>query len=169
MAERELTREEKAAIRKLVTRLCANYDREYGCLPLGGPCYMMDKCWTGAYCRYFREAVLPNNPVLEAALTSNGPAPDTKACPVCGGAVLPDGRTRYCSAACAHAARLKSSGAICGNTGGNVLAFALKKPLVSRLSGPENTGVICYPIRPRKGPNTANISEGGHIGKERWL
>ena len=35
MAERELTREEKAAIRKLVTRLCANYDREYGCLPLG--------------------------------------------------------------------------------------------------------------------------------------
>ena len=68
---------------------------------------MMDKCWTGAYCRYFREAVLPNNPVLEAALTSNGPAPDTKACPVCGGAFLPDGRIRYCSAACAHAARLK--------------------------------------------------------------
>lgn len=107
MAERELTREEKAAIRKLVTRLCANYDREYGCLPLGGPCYMMDKCWTGAYCRYFREAVLPNDPVLEAALTSGGVTPDTKACPVCGGTFLPDGRTRYCSAACAHAARLK--------------------------------------------------------------
>lgn len=85
----------------------ANYDREYGCLPLGGSCYMMDKCWTGAYCRYFREAVLPNDPVLEAALTSGGPAPDTKACPVCGGAFLPDGRTRYCSDACAHAARLK--------------------------------------------------------------
>ena len=31
---RELTREEKAAIRKLVTRLCANYDRDVGCLPL---------------------------------------------------------------------------------------------------------------------------------------
>ena len=107
MAERELTREEKAAIRKLVTSLCANYDREYGCLPLGGSCYMMDKCWTGAYCRYFREAVLPNDPVLEAALTSGGATPDTKACPVCGGAFLPDGRTRYCSDACAHAARLK--------------------------------------------------------------
>ena len=107
MAERELTREEKAAIRKLVTSLCANYDREYGCLPLDGPCYMLDKCWKGAYCRYFREAVLPNNPVLEAALTSGGPAPDTKTCPVCGGAFLPDGRTR--------------------NTGGNVLAFAPKK------------------------------------------
>ena len=36
---RELTREEKRAIRKLVFSLCANYDREYGCLPLDGPCY----------------------------------------------------------------------------------------------------------------------------------
>ena len=35
---RELTREEKSAIRKLVFSLCANYDREYGCLPLDGPC-----------------------------------------------------------------------------------------------------------------------------------
>lgn len=34
---RELTREEKRAIRKLVFSLCANYDREYGCLPLDGP------------------------------------------------------------------------------------------------------------------------------------
>ena len=107
MTERELTREEKTAIRKVVTRLCANYDREYGCLPLDGPCYMMNKCWSGAYCRYFREAVLPNDPVLEAALTSGGATPDTKICPVCGRAFLPDGRTRYCSVACAHAARLK--------------------------------------------------------------
>ena len=38
---RELTREEKRAIRKLVFSLCANYDREYGCLPLDGPCYML--------------------------------------------------------------------------------------------------------------------------------
>ena len=67
---RELTREEKRAIRKLVFSLCANYDREYGCLPLDGPCYMLGKCWTGAYCRYFRDAVLPNDPVLEAALTA---------------------------------------------------------------------------------------------------
>ena len=31
---RELTREEKAAIRSLVVKWCANYDRECGCLPL---------------------------------------------------------------------------------------------------------------------------------------
>ena len=58
---RELTREEKAAIRSLVAKWCANYDREYGCLPLDYECYMLGKCWTGALCRYFREAVLPLN------------------------------------------------------------------------------------------------------------
>ena len=79
---RELTREEKAAIRKLVTRLCANYDRDVGCLPLDCPCYMLEKCWTGALCRYFREAVLPNDPVLEASLAAEGPAPATRPCPV---------------------------------------------------------------------------------------
>lgn len=101
---RELTREEKTAIRKLVLQ-CANYDRAQGCLPLDCECYMLGKCWTGAYCRYFCEAVLPTDPVLEAALTGDGPAPDTKTCPVCGGAFLPDGRTRYCSAACSEISR----------------------------------------------------------------
>ena len=101
---RELTREEKAAIRKLVTRLCANYDRDVGCLPLDCPCYMLEKCWTGALCRYFREAVLPNDPVLEASLAAEGPVPETRPCPICGRAFLPDGRTRYCSPGCAKAA-----------------------------------------------------------------
>lgn len=104
---RELTREEKAAIRKLVVKLCANYDRDYGCLPLDCECYMLGKCWTGAYCRYFREAVLPTDPVLEASLCSEGAAPETRPCPVCGRLFLPDGRTRYCSPACAKTARLK--------------------------------------------------------------
>ena len=67
---RELTREEKAKIRKLVKKWCANYDKECGCLPLDCECYMLGKCWTGAYCRYFREAVLPLDPVLEAGLTA---------------------------------------------------------------------------------------------------
>ena len=101
---RELTRQEKAAIRSLVKRWCANYDKDAGCLPLDAPCYMLGKCWTGAYCRYFREAVLPLDPVLEAALTAGGPAPETRLCPVCGRAFLPDGRTRYCSPACAGTA-----------------------------------------------------------------
>ena len=43
---RELTRDERKGIRKLVTEMCANYDREYGCLPLDCECYMLGKCWT---------------------------------------------------------------------------------------------------------------------------
>ena len=135
---RELTREEKRAIRALVTKWCANYDRECGCLlGLGPPrklclrgerrsnemsefspqaeasdmefvttseCYMLGKCWTGALCRYFREAVLPLDPALEAALLTEGPRPDFKICPICGGPVAPDRRQAYCSAACAKKA-----------------------------------------------------------------
>ena len=78
---RELTREEKAAIRSLVVKWCANYDRACGCLPLDCECYMLGKCWTGAYCRYFREAILPLDPALEAALLTEGPRPDFKPCP----------------------------------------------------------------------------------------
>ena len=33
---RELTGREKQRIKKLVTSCCANYDKEYGCLPLSG-------------------------------------------------------------------------------------------------------------------------------------
>ncbi len=96
---RELSREEKAAIRALVTRWCANYDREYGCLPLDCECYMLGKCWTGAYCRYFRESVLPLDPALEAALLTQGPV-SSRPCPVCGRPVPRNGRQRYCSPAC---------------------------------------------------------------------
>ena len=37
MGYRELTRQEKTAIRKLVVQWCANYDRDYGCLLGLGP------------------------------------------------------------------------------------------------------------------------------------
>ena len=53
---RELTREEKAKIRKLVKKWCANYDKECGCLPLDCECYMLGKCWTGG--------PRPGNPAL---------------------------------------------------------------------------------------------------------
>lgn len=38
---RELTGREKQRIKKLVTSLCANYDKEYGCLPLDCDCPML--------------------------------------------------------------------------------------------------------------------------------
>ena len=104
---RELTREEKAGIKKLVLSMCANYDRDCGCLPLDCECYMLGKCYPGALCRYFREAVLPLDPALEAAICGEGAAPEMRLCPVCGGAFLPQGRRAYCSEACAGAARRK--------------------------------------------------------------
>ena len=96
---RELTRSERAAIRKLVTSLCANYDPIYGCLPLDEECYMLAKHWTGALCRHFREAVLPNNPILESALSGKGQR--IAVCPVCGREFAVHGRKLYCSDRCA--------------------------------------------------------------------
>ena len=61
---------------------------------------MLHKCWTGAYCHYFREAVLPLNLELQAALTTEGISPELRACAVCGKAFLPEGRQAYCSDAC---------------------------------------------------------------------
>ena len=48
--ERELTVSERRSIRKLVTGSCANYDREYGCLPLDCECPMLGICYTTAPC-----------------------------------------------------------------------------------------------------------------------
>ena len=121
---RELTREEKRAIRALVTKWCANYDKEYGCLPLECECYMFGKCWTGAYCRYFREAVLPLDPALEAALLTEGPRPEFKPCPICGGAV-PTVPSPAPGLPCGG-----KSGIICGKSGGDVWKI---RPRKSRL------------------------------------
>ncbi len=109
MRIRELTRTERAKIRKLVTESCANYgSREKQCIPLDCPCYMLDKCWTGSLCRYFQEAVLGADPALESALTGEDSSMRQKKCPVCGKAYLPVTSQAYCSAACRTYARRKS-------------------------------------------------------------
>ena len=134
---RELTRKEKTAIRSLVVTWCANYDREYGCLPLDSDCYMLGKCWTGSYCRYFRESVLPLDPALEASLMSEGPRPDFKICPVCGGPVPPDRRQAYCSAPVQRKPTAASNGNICGKSGVHPLTIrACKTRLLQGFSGP---------------------------------
>ncbi len=96
---RELTCGERAAIRALVLQ-CANYHREQGCLPLECECYMLGKCWTGAYCQYFLTAVLPLEPMLQAALT--GKAVDMHDCAFCGKPFAMNRNRAYCSDACAQ-------------------------------------------------------------------
>lgn len=107
--ERELTRSERAAIRRLVTNLCANYDgQDKLCLPLDCPCYMLNKWWTGSLCRYFCESVLPTDPSLEFALTGEDTSLRQKICLVCGKAYLTVTSQAYCSDHCRSFARRKS-------------------------------------------------------------
>ena len=106
--ERELTVPERRSIWKLVTGSCANYDREYGCLPLDCECPMLGICYTNsAMCRYFWEAVLPNDPKLESALN----ALPTRRCQRCGKPFPVSGRRVYCSDNCADAARKEQTAA----------------------------------------------------------
>ena len=99
---RELTAREKQAVRRLVISECANHDHEYGCLPLDGACYMFTIAFnTSGLCKYFRDAVLPTDPALEAVFTGKA----TKPCQRCGRKFPVAGRKAYCSDACADAAR----------------------------------------------------------------
>lgn len=100
---RELTGGEKRRIRKkLVTSLCANYDKEYGCLPLDSECYMFGICYTNsAMCKYFHNAVLPNDTELESVFAHT----PTTICKQCGEPFPIDGKRVYCSESCAEEAR----------------------------------------------------------------
>ena len=155
---RELTREEKAAIRSLVVKWCANYDREYGCLPLECECYMFGKCWTGAYCRYFREAVLPLDPALEAALLTEGLRPDFKVCPVCGGPVPRIGGRRTARRPAQRKPTAASRGNICGKSGAGVLTIRpIKTRLYQGFPWPVLGRAVSEYGLPRFGPDAVNI------------
>ena len=105
---RELTGREKQRIKKLVTSLCANYDKEYGCLPLDCDCPMLGICFTNsALCRYFRKSVLPEDAGLEAVFTQIS----TTHCKQCGKPFPTGGKRVYCSQRCAEEARRKQTAA----------------------------------------------------------
>ena len=106
---RELTATERGEIKLLVTKLCANFHKEYGCLPLESACYMLTKWWTGGLCKYFQHAVLPLNPALEADLLSNGQDVPRKACLVCGAVYIPTTSQAYCSDRCRKAKRREAN------------------------------------------------------------
>lgn len=69
---------------------------------------MLNKWWTSALCRYFREAVLPTDPALESAITGEDTSLKQKICPVCGKSYLPTTSQAYCSDSCRTFARRKS-------------------------------------------------------------
>ncbi|MDL2232385.1 cysteine-rich VLP domain-containing protein [Ruminococcaceae bacterium OttesenSCG-928-L11] len=100
---------EKSSIRKLVTSMCANYDGHYKeCLPLDGNCYMFGIVFnTSGLCKYFRNAVLPLNPALEAMFNHK----PIKPCKRCGKKFPVNGRQTYCGDICAEAASRESTAA----------------------------------------------------------
>ena len=103
---RELTEKEMRGIRRLVTQKCANYDPEYGCLPLDCECVMMEKVYCGnAMCRYFRESVLPNDPEMNASLQGLA----AKRCKNCGKPFPASGRRIYCSDRCRNESQKKDT------------------------------------------------------------
>ena len=107
-AEREMTVPERRSIWKLVTGSCANYDRDYGCLPLDCECPMFGICFTNsALCRKFRAALLPEAPELQAVFE---PMP-LAVCKECGKHFQKNGKRVYCSDECAAEARRKQTAA----------------------------------------------------------
>ena len=82
---RELTGKEKRQIKKLVVSKCANYDKEYGCLPLDCECYKE------------LQAVFEPMPLA--------------VCKECGKHFQKNGKRAYCSDKCAAEARRKQTAA----------------------------------------------------------
>ena len=107
MQSRELTKSELRRIRRLVKTMCANYDKEYGCLPLDGECYMFCIAFnTSGLCKYFENAVLPLNTEL-GQVFEGGIKPASKPCKICGKAFEVCGNKAYCSDVCAANGRNK--------------------------------------------------------------
>lgn len=105
---RELTGKEKRQIKKLVVSKCANYDKEYGCLPLDCECYMFGICYTNsALYRKFRSDLLPEAPELQAVFE---PIP-LAVCKECGRHFQKNDKRAYCSDKCAAEARRRQTAA----------------------------------------------------------
>ena len=147
MQIRELTGRERQAIRRLVKTMCANYDNDYGCLPLDCECFMFGKAYSGgALCRWFRNAVLPLDAELERIFIGSI-APDTKSCAVCGTAFPLNGRQIYCSDKCAAAGRRKY-------VAGNVRAYRERKRKCNHLALEKGRGSRAFELQ----NNDANIN-----------
>ena len=93
----ELSKREKASIQNLVTKECANYDSEYGCLALDGECYMKTIGFKDSpLCPYFVQCVLPLDPHLEVSLMGG----NIGTCKHCGKRYSKVGKIQYCSQRC---------------------------------------------------------------------
>jgi hypothetical protein len=112
---RELTPRELQAIRRLVKSMCANFDHGYGCLPLDDACYMFTIAYVNSsLCKYFRDAVLPLDPALEAVFSRM----PVKPCERCGIVIPIQGRRAYCESCAKSACKAATAARVRKHRGG---------------------------------------------------
>lgn len=89
-----LTPKQRRRANALIKRLCANYDNG-NCLALddGEPCACVQSISYSLLCKYFRKAVLPAEPLLEAVILGTR----FEKCVSCGAPIIKKGnRKKYC-------------------------------------------------------------------------
>lgn len=89
-----LTPKQRQRANALIKRLCANYDNG-NCLALddGEPCACVQSISYSLLCKYFRKAVLPAKPLLEADILGTR----FEKCVSCGTPIIKKGnRKKYC-------------------------------------------------------------------------
>ena len=134
-SHRELTGREKQRIKKLITSLCANHDKEYGCLPLDYECPMFGICYTNsALCSYFRKSVLPEDAELEADSPAHQPPTVSNAANR--SLLMGNGYTARENVPKKHAASRPQQGCVStGRKNNRCNRFALEKSCATRLFG----------------------------------
>lgn len=89
-----LTPKQRQRANALIKRLCANYDNG-SCLALddGEPCACVQSISYSLLCKYFRKAVLPPEPLLEADILGTR----FEKCVSCGAPIIKkSNRKKYC-------------------------------------------------------------------------
>lgn len=93
----KMTPGQLAKARRLIRNECQNYDKDHNeCLMLdeGGGCACVQYISFSLLCTYFRNAILPLDPVLERDLLGG---PGTKHCACCNALFVPgSNRAKYC-------------------------------------------------------------------------
>jgi len=100
---RKLSKKEVKRLKILTTSLCANYDNGSRlCLPADKECRMLTIRHANECCAYFQKSVLPTEPALYEALTTENNASDLcqKECKTCGSIFFAAKNQVYCSPEC---------------------------------------------------------------------
>ena len=102
-----MTPKQLARAKRLIRAECCNYDSEHNeCFALdeGDGCVCVQSISYSLLCSWFRKAVLPLDPVLEAEILKTG---NQKTCVLCGALFVPTGKNaKYCPS-CAKKAERK--------------------------------------------------------------